>query len=439
MLKSAALLVSLSTPAPSSAYASASVETSLKQRYSTKLRSLMSGNSGTRSLTHSTSTQAQLHSATAVQGDWYMEHLAESGSCSTGTTAVSSGYRMGICAEDFQGSSNSTWTKYSCTEDSSTGDVVLSMTTYTDDACTAGASVQPSVTYSTTCSVGKAARCQDTNSYSADMAEYSNGGLFQSGYLSSAECNAGLESDVVVYAGAKGCDGDGTLYGPDSASIHLSSDCSGSAMLVVTYASVVVQQPKCTDLTEDTGGQSPGDLTYDNIAVSIMWSDDDGDDDAFCFHVESKIDYKGVEYTYEELKAGKEPECSIPHSPSSKGVVITTSCDNKTVRVTDTHLMATTKGFQLAYSLKAGDVLFGGYSNTDMCTVVSVEKEKTTQQYFGLNCVHSEVLASGLRASTFGDFHTLPSWYMTYVGGLVGTDAASSLGEYIAEWYFQKY
>jgi hypothetical protein len=28
---------------------------------------------------------------------------------------------------------------------------------------------------------------------------------------------------------------------------------------------------------------------------------------------------------------------------------------------------------------------------------------------------------------------------MTYVGGLVGTDAASSLGEYIAEWYFCYY
>ena len=159
------------------------------------------------------------------------------------------------------------------------------------------------------------------------------------------------------------------------------------------------------------------------------------DDDDFCFHVDSKIDYKGVEYTYEELKAGKEPECTVPHTPASKGVVITTSCD-KTVRVTDTHLMATTKGFQLAYSLKAGDVLFGDYDK-DECIVQSVEKEKTTQQYFGLNCVHSEVLTSGLRASTFGDFHTLPSWYMTYVGGLVGSETASSLGEYIAEWYFQ--
>jgi hypothetical protein len=177
------------------------------------------------------------------------------------------------------------------------------------------------------------------------------------------------------------------------------------------------------------------DCTTEDPSYSYKGVCDDSDSTSLCFHVDTKIDYKGTEYTYEELKAGKEPECTVPHSPSSKGVAISTSC-NKTVRVTDTHLIATTKGFQLAYSLKAGDVLFGDYGN-DLCTVKSVEKEKTTQQYFGLNCVHSEVLASGLRASTFGDFHTLPSWYMTYVGGMVGTETASHFGQYIAEWYYQ--
>jgi hypothetical protein len=101
-------------------------------------------------------------------------------------------------------------------------------------------------------------------------------------------------------------------------------------------------------------------------------------------------------------------------------------------------MMATPQGFRLAYSLKPGDVLFGGYSDSeeDLCVVLTVEKEKNEQQYFGLNCVHSEVLASGLRASTFGDFHALPSWYMTYVGGLLGSDTASQLGKNIAEWFY---
>ena len=157
------------------------------------------------------------------------------------------------------------------------------------------------------------------------------------------------------------------------------------------------------------------------------------DPDDVCFHVDSIIDYKGQNYTYDQLVEGKEPECSVPHSPRSRGVVITTSC-GKTVRVTDTHLMATTKGFKLAYSLKEGDVLFGDYDKTE-CAVETVEKEGTVQQYFGLNCVHSEVLVSGIRASTFGDFHTLPSWYMTYVGGMFGSDMAAAIGDYIAEWY----
>lgn len=137
-------------------------------------------------------------------------------------------------------------------------------------------------------------------------------------------------------------------------------------------------------------------------------SPDEGDD-SWCFHVDSIINYKGQEYSYQDLMAGKEEECVVPHSPNSFGVQIKTSC-NSTLRVTDTHLIATSKGFRVAYSLKIGDVLFSdlkGESGT--CTVLSVEKETSLQQYFGLNCVHSEVLVSGIRASTFGDFHTLPA------------------------------
>jgi hypothetical protein len=162
------------------------------------------------------------------------------------------------------------------------------------------------------------------------------------------------------------------------------------------------------------------------------WGDDD-----FCFHSESLIDYKGVQYTLDELKKGKEPECMVPHTPRSRGVVIATSC-GLTARVTDTHLMATPEGFRLAYSLKPGDILFSGYGSEEeaMCSVVSVRNEETEQEYFGLNCLHSEVLTSGLRASTFGTIHTLPSWFMAYVGGLLGIETASQLGAYISGIFF---
>lgn len=161
-------------------------------------------------------------------------------------------------------------------------------------------------------------------------------------------------------------------------------------------------------------------------------------DDDYCFHVDTKIDYKGVEYSFDELKSGVEPECTVPHTPRARGVVITTSC-GLTVRVTDTHLMATPLGFRQAYSLKPGDYVFAGYSNNEKtaCVVQAVEREREEQEYFGLNCLHSEVLSSGLRASTFGDFHTLPSWFMAYVGAVVGIEAASNMGTRISEIFYR--
>lgn len=157
-------------------------------------------------------------------------------------------------------------------------------------------------------------------------------------------------------------------------------------------------------------------------------------DDDVCFHVASSINYQGKTYSFEQLNAGDEPECTIPHAPRSLGVRVVTTC-NKTARVTDTHLMATSKGYRMAYSLKPGDILFGSFGDEDRCEVLRVEKEGSEQQYFGLNCVHSEVLVSGLRASTFGDFHTLPSWYMSYVGRYFGPQVSSKLGTYISELF----
>jgi hypothetical protein len=194
----------------------------------------------------------------------------------------------------------------------------------------------------------------------------------------------------------------------------------------------------CDGVVDDDGVDAACDMFCSVGTVceeSSVGSCHGNDDDNSCFHTDAMITYKGKTYSFDDLKTGKEPECTVPHTPRSRGVVIETSC-NKTVRVTDTHLMATPVGFQLAYSLKAGDKLFGDYENKEVCVVESVNKEKTTQTYFGLNCVHSEVLIDGVRASTFGDFHTLPSWYMYYVGGTVGVDTASMMGDYLAEWYY---
>ena len=379
------------------------------------------------------STQSQIESSAAVSGAWFMEHIHNSASCSNTAIAGYGGYEMSVCVEDYDTSSSSSYSIYTCTQDSSTGDVVLQRTTYTDAACTTGSSVKTPVSYSNTCTSGKSYFCDDMNDVDTTESMTSDG-LYLEGFTSSSDCNAMNSSALIAYSGSIGCGEDGLSYGKDTLDVYLTSDCTGAPIVSFGYSEFFSNECVAMYDDDDAAVDDDGELIYDGLFVYGKYGGS-GDDDV-CFHVDSKINYKGVEYTYEELKAGKEPECTVPHSPYSKGVIITTSCD-KTVRVTDTHLLSTTKGFQLAYSLKAGDVLFGDY-DSELCTVKSVEKEKSTQKYFGLNCVHSEVLASGLRASTFGDFHTLPSWYMTYVGSVLGTETASTLGDYIAEWYYQK-
>ena len=382
-------------------------------------------------------TQSQIESTAAVSGAWFMYHTHSALSCFNSDITEYIGNKMNVCVEDYDSSTSSSYSIYTCTQDFSTGDVVLQRTTYSDAACTADSSVKTPGSFSNTCTSGKSYFCDDTND--AETAESMTAdGIFLQGFFHGNDCTALNTSALVAFIGGMGC-GDLNLYfGKESAQVYLNSDCTGGSLLSLAYSDYFPTQ--CAALYDDDNAEDDddGEVIYDGLYVHATFGGSD-DDDFVCFHVDSKINYKGVEYTYDELKAGKEPECTVPHSPHSKGVVITTSCD-KTVRVTDTHLLSTTKGFQLAYSLKAGDVLFGDY-DSELCKVKSVDKEKSTQQYFGLNCVHSEVLASGLRASTFGDFHTLPSWYMTYVGSVLGTDIASTLGDYIidvAEWYYQK-
>jgi len=375
--------------------------------------------------------------ASAVAGAWALETTFASKTC-TGSFQHIKGYEMGVCVVDYRDTTNPegdtpVYSKWSCTSDG-----VLTQDIYVDmDTCSNGgaASSTRSTTYATTCVYGITYTCvTDTAPYNsakgvAQIKSYQN---------DSPDCQS--QTNPVSYETyAKGCY-EGAYFNDCSYTQYKTSNCAtGTDSFTLTYDQVLATSPNYELITDDddiTFGDDDDDTVPHYDSVYTYASDDCPDGDDVCFHADTKINYKGVEYTYNELKNGKEPECSVPHSPMSRGVIISTLC-GKTVRVTDTHLVATTKGFQLAYSLKAGDVLFGDYDK-EQCTVQSVEKEKVDQQYFGLNCVHSEVLASGLRASTFGDFHTLPSWYMTYVGGLVGSGAAASLGEYIAEWYFKK-
>lgn len=382
---------------------------------------------------------SDVSSSAAVSGSWVT--MSGYGSCAstTSTPPAIEGYKMGVCAlvkSSTSGSPNDYYSSWACTQDATSQSVVMTETRYSDSSCTASASVQSPVTLSMTCSNGEIIGCPTGSPYDdANVVNTYSDGILSTQYGVISDCNSKLNQ--IGFFGGAGCVG-GAFFGEDSLSVYLSIDCTGPVFMTMPYSTIF---PAAVGTCVYDSGGDDGD---DDDTLDFIYNDDsywtvdygDEDDDDVCFHVDTKINYKGIEYTYEDLLSGKEAECTVPHSPFSRGVVITTSC-GKTVRVTDTHLMATTKGFQLAYSLKSGDVLFGDYNSSNTCVVESVEKEKSTQQYFGLNCVHSEVLASGLRASTFGDFHTLPSWYMSYVGSLMGLETASKLGEYVAEWFVQ--
>ena len=77
--------------------------------------------------------------------------------------------------------------------------------------------------------------------------------------------------------------------------------------------------------------------------------------------------------------------------------------------------------------------MFTDLEETHSCQIVSVTKESHKQQYFGLNCLNSQVLANGLKSSTFEKLHSIPAFWMRIAGRILGIKRASDIGNYIAE------
>ena len=148
------------------------------------------------------------------------------------------------------------------------------------------------------------------------------------------------------------------------------------------------------------------------------------------------ITYEGVEQTLEQLAHHK--DCAIPHRVKSFGVSLQVDCPShgtyQTLRVTEGHLIFTNDGLKAAGDLKPGDKVFADLDETRVCVVRSKVREQHQQEYFGLNCRTSEVLASGIKASAFETLHTIPSLWMRYIGGILGVERASALGDTLARY-----
>jgi len=149
-----------------------------------------------------------------------------------------------------------------------------------------------------------------------------------------------------------------------------------------------------------------------------------------CFHKDSLVTYKGGEpLTLSQLQAGHQPDCVVPHTVRTDGVKIDTSCSTLPLRLTSDHLVFTTKGITAAGDLKAGDTVYGDEQEQKLCTVTSVQSERAAEDYFGLNCRDSVVMVSGVKTSTFGTYHMLPSLWMKLVSSVLGVQRASRLGD----------
>jgi sugar lactone lactonase YvrE len=152
-----------------------------------------------------------------------------------------------------------------------------------------------------------------------------------------------------------------------------------------------------------------------------------------CFHESTIITYKGREFTLHQFQNGHS-ECRIPHVVTSDGYRISLICSNRNIprllRLTGDHLVYTPRGLIQASDIKLEESLYLDILQTITCHVSDI-KHESNQNYFGLNCLDSTVLANGIKVSTFGINHKIPALWMHVMGNLFGVEKASIWGDKI--------
>lgn len=151
-----------------------------------------------------------------------------------------------------------------------------------------------------------------------------------------------------------------------------------------------------------------------------------------CFHKDTMIEYDSKHFAVENIPENFQNDCVSPHTVKSDGVAIYSGCGTKPLRLTKDHLVFTERGLIAAENVNTKDILIGNGKN---CKVIKIEEEKN-QMYYGLNCKESTVYAEGVKCSTFGKIHTLPSLWMKWVSKLVGIKTASKIGDLFANLIF---
>lgn len=246
-------------------------------------------------------------------------------------------------------------------------------------------------------------------------------------WVSSSGCSG--TSDGILVAPADTCTGKWSLA-------TMQMNCSNNVIL--DCSATVSGCGGCSSKSATQGGSCVTGNPVTSLAVqSYKWTCTSSST-TVCFHGTTEILYNSPDvsasFVLENLKGSSflEKECRIPHIVKSDGVAIESDCDSSPLRLTRDHLVFTSEGLLAAGDIVAGNVLQGVDGKS--CKVTRRYNEKN-QMYYGLNCKESVVYANGVKCSTFGKLHALPSLWMKYVSKIVGIETASKVGDFLARLY----
>lgn len=238
-----------------------------------------------------------------------------------------------------------------------------------------------------------------------------------------------------------------------TATVGLIGNCSGN-----TYADVILTLPSGLATTGSmtvlgrviTVVKSGTSLTLTNVAApscsgtATCTSGDCtvGPASTACFHESTVISYRGRDVTLAQLRGSNVEGCRVPHVVRARGVVMQARCaaaatggkgEERFVRLTRDHLVFTPTGLRAAESVGLGDTVYADLAQSRPCVVYRLARESDEQTFFGLNCEESEVLANGVKTSTFGTYHTVPALWMKWASWVLGVDRASRWGDHVVD------
>lgn len=131
----------------------------------------------------------------------------------------------------------------------------------------------------------------------------------------------------------------------------------------------------------------------------------------------------------EELE--RVPECTVPHKVVRMDGLCAHMADGQEICLSPDHLVWQHNSPARADTLFPSGLLMTQYNTTS--SIVRISRDYGPRVYFGLNCANTSIVhVNGIKASTFGSYHALPSLWMYWASKIVGITWASRIGSFLA-------